>query len=83
MARWRIMVCWKCPCWETIYYLGHNIKNIFSPLGKLLIDVLLVTAGFGVSGAFGGMVIGTSIAFGIMDFAIWDFVQHGTEVLVL
>jgi O-antigen/teichoic acid export membrane protein len=57
-------------------FYHYSLYSLFSPLGKLFFGILLVTTGLGVGGAFGGMVIGTSLAFGIVYIAIWDFVRR-------
>jgi O-antigen/teichoic acid export membrane protein len=56
-------------------FYQYSIYNIFGPVGKLMMGILFVTLGMGVGGAFGGMVVGTSLAFGIAYYAIWDYVK--------
>lgn len=58
---------------KRFHLLG--LYNIFGPIGKLALGVLFVTVGMGVGGAFGAMVVGTSLAFGIVYYAIWDYVK--------
>jgi O-antigen/teichoic acid export membrane protein len=58
---------------QRFYWLG--IYNIATPLAKLILGILLVTAGFGAGGAFGGLVIGTTLAYGVVYWAIRDYLK--------
>lgn len=49
--------------------------NILGPLGKLLFGTLLVLAGYGVSGAFGGVMVGGLMAVVYTFFAIRDHLK--------
>ena len=56
---------------QRFYCLG--VYNLATPIAKLLLGVLLVTAGLGVGGAFGGAVVGSTLAFGVVYWGIKDY----------
>jgi O-antigen/teichoic acid export membrane protein len=49
-----------------------GMSNIIGPLGKLIFGVLFVIMGYGVAGAFGGVVVGSAIALVITFISIKD-----------
>ena len=55
-----------------------GITNIIGPVGKLIFGVLFVILGFGVAGAFGGVVVGSCFVLLISYISIRD-VFHGEQ----
>jgi O-antigen/teichoic acid export membrane protein len=56
-----------------------GVSNIAGPLGKLVFGLLLVFLGFGVAGAFGGVVVGSGLALVISYISIRDIFHGETQ----
>jgi O-antigen/teichoic acid export membrane protein len=56
-----------------------GVSNIAGPLGKLIFGLLLVYMGFGVAGAFGGVVVGSGLALIISYISIRDIFHGKTQ----
>ncbi len=57
-------------------FLMVGVSNTIGPLGKLIFGVLFVALGYGVAGAFGGVVVGSGMALVIAYLSIRD-ILHG------